>query len=271
MLIKRFITALLGIPLVVAAIWFDEPIPWFTVLAAIIGVLAGLEYFRITGVFKSIALTVFGLAGILYFILTDIIYDRIVDPTLIFPLLVAGAILSLISLIFVRHREDSFTRWSLMIGGVLYIGWLIYLLVALGSQFGREWVLLALFVTFGSDTAAYFIGKAFGKHKLAPQISPGKTWEGAIAGVFGGIVIALLFTFSSPWQLPINYLEAVLLGAVISVVGQLGDLVESLLKRNFGFKDSGFLMPGHGGILDRLDSILFAGAAVYGYCLLIKF
>jgi len=143
--------------------------------------------------------------------------------------------------------------------------------VALGSQFSREWVLLALFVTFGSDTAAYFIGKAFGKHKLAPQISPGKTWEGAIAGVFGGIVIALLFTFSSPWQLPIDYLEAVLLGAVISVVGQLGDLVESLLKRNFGFKDSGFLMPGHGGILDRLDSILFAGAAAYGYCLLIKF
>ena len=261
----------MGIPLVVAAVWFSRPAPWFTVLAAFVGVLAGLEYFRITGVLKSIVLTVFGLAGILYFILTGIIYDRIEDPTLVFPLLVVGAILSLISLIFIRHREDSFYRWSLMIGGVLYIGWLLYLLVDLRSLFGREWVLLALFVTFGSDTAAYFIGKAFGKHKLAPQISPGKTWEGAIAGIIGGIIIALLFAFSSPWQLPLDYLEAILLGAVVSVFGQLGDLVESLLKRNFGVKDSGFLMPGHGGILDRLDSVLFAGAAVYGYCFLIKF
>jgi len=150
-------------------------------------------------------------------------------------------------------------------GGILYVGWLLSLLVTLRIEAGREWVFLALFTTFGSDTAAYFIGKAFGRHKLAPGISPGKTWEGAIAGVFGGVIISLLFILSTPLQLPLGYGQAVLLGVLISVFGQLGDLAESLLKRNAGVKDSGGLMPGHGGLLDRMDSVVLAGVVVYLY------
>ena len=266
MLAKRVITALWGIPLVIAAVWFDEPIPWFTVLAAIAGLLACLEFYRISGVSNVLPLAVFGLIATVLFIG----YPHCTFASALPVLLTATVIISLAILVFLKKREGIFASWSWTIGSILYIGWLLSLLVAVRLDAGRDWVLLALFGTFGSDTAAYFIGKAFGKHKLAPQISPGKTWEGAVAGVFGGIIIALLFTFSSPWQLPLNYLKAILLGAVISVFGQLGDLVESLLKRSFSVKDSGIIMPGHGGILDRLDSILFAGAAVYSYIVLIR-
>jgi phosphatidate cytidylyltransferase len=164
-----------------------------------------------------------------------------------------------------------------MIAGTLYVGWLLGLLVALRLKpdtvyfihnSGRNLVLLAIFATFGSDTAAYFIGKAIGRHKLAPAVSPGKTWEGAVAGLFGAVIISFIFYLDTPLWLPLDSIQVVILGLLISVFGQLGDLVESLLKRNFGVKDSGGLMPGHGGILDRLDSILFAGAVMYGYYVL---
>lgn len=130
---------------------------------------------------------------------------------------------------------------------------------------GRNWVFLALFTNFGSDTAAFFAGRALGKHKLAPSISPGKTWEGAIAGILGAIIISLLFTIPSPLSLPLGYGKAVVLGLLVSIFGQFGDLVESLFKRNMGVKDSGRLLPGHGGALDRIDSVVFAGVVVYYY------
>jgi phosphatidate cytidylyltransferase len=156
--------------------------------------------------------------------------------------------------------------------GILYVGWLLSYFVALRGivfagieEAGRNWVFLALFATFGSDTAAFFAGRAVGRHHLAPRISPGKTWEGAIAGVLGAILVSLLFTIPSPVNLPLSYWQAVLLGSLVSIFGQLGDLVESLFKRNMRVKDSGKLLPGHGGALDRIDSVVFAGVVVYYY------
>jgi phosphatidate cytidylyltransferase len=102
-----------------------------------------------------------------------------------------------------------------------------------------------------------------GRHKLAPGISPGKTWEGAIAGVFGAIISSLLLV--TLLSLPLSYGQAILLGLLVSIFGQLGDLTESLFKRNMGVKDSGRLIPGHGGVLDRMDSVVFAGIVVYYY------
>jgi phosphatidate cytidylyltransferase len=266
MLKQRVITALWGIPLVIAAVWFDEPLPWFTILVAVVGLLACLEFYRISGVSKTLPLTVFGLLFTVLFIG----YPHCTFASVLPVLLTTAVVLSMIILVVMRKKEGAFSSWAWMMGGILYIGWLLGLLVTLRLDVGRDWLYLVLFTTFGSDTAAYFIGRAFGKRKLAPGISPGKTWEGAAAGVFGGVIIALLFTFSSPWQLPLNYLEAILLGAVISIFGQFGDLAESLYKRSFGVKDSGSIMPGHGGILDRIDSILFAGAVVYGYLVLVR-
>jgi phosphatidate cytidylyltransferase len=271
MLGKRVITALWGIPLVVLAVWFDEPVPWFTVLAVAWGILAVLEFYRITGVSRIKPLAWSGIIGTLLFILAPHCEYEYVVPLV----LTAAVTLSLIVLVFLPHQEGVFAGWAWMMGGMLYAGWLLSILVALRlepgtpafPEAGRNFVFLALFATFGSDTAAYFVGRALGRHRLAPRISPGKTWEGAVGGAVGGVVISLLFTLSTPLQLPLGYGPAVLLGVLISAFGQFGDLAESLLKRSTGVKDSGGLMPGHGGLLDRMDSVVFAGAVVYVYYL----
>ena len=130
--------------------------------------------------------------------------------------------------------------------------------------YGRDWVLLALFATFAVDTTAYFIGRAWGRHKMAPTISPGKTWEGAVGGLAGAIVAVIALALLL--DIDISYSEMVILGFLIAVFAQLGDLAESKLKRSMGVKEAGNLIPGHGGILDRLDSIVFTGVVVY-YCL----
>ncbi len=260
MLKKRVITALVGLPLLIPVIWFGEP--WFTILVAIWGILAAFEFYRMVAASKVSPLTYFGLIWTLLFILSPHF-----DYAPLTPLLLTSAvILSLIWLLLRRQQEGAFTGWMRKIGGILYIGWLLsYFVVLRGLDDGRNWAFLALFTTFASDTAAFFVGRALGKHHLAPRISPGKTWEGAIAGVFGAIIVSLLFTIPTPLHLPLIYWQAILLGLLVSVFGQLGDLVESLLKRNMGVKDSGKFLPGHGGFLDRIDSVVFAGIVVYYY------
>jgi len=273
MLKKRVITALWGIPLLVVAVWFDKPLPWFTILVAIWGLLAVLEFYKLVNTSKVPPLTYFGLIWTLLFILSPHFNYALVTPLL----LTSAVILSLIWLLRHPQREGAFIGWAWTIAGILYVGWLISYFVALRGivfadieEAGRNLVFLALFTTIGSDTVAFFIGKAWGRHHLAPRISPGKTWEGAIGGIFGAILVSLLFTLSTPLYLPFNYWQAILLGLLVSIFGQLGDLVESLLKRNMGVKDSGRLIPGHGGFLDRIDSIVFAGIVVYYYVLSIQ-
>ena len=276
MLKKRVITALWGIPLVIVAMWFDTPLSWFTVLAAVLGLLAVLEFYELTGVSKVVPLAVSGLIFTFLFIINPHITYNLNVP-IVTLLLTAAVVLSLILLVFLPKREGLFNRWAWTIAGILYVGWLLSFLIALRLEpgtagfpdAGRNFVFLAILATFGSDTMAYFIGKAMGKHKLAPQISPGKTWEGTFGGILGAVIISLLFTIDTPLQLPLNYGQAILLGVLISVFGQVGDLAESLLKRNLGVKDSGKMMPGHGGVLDRTDSILFAGVVVYLYYALV--
>jgi len=262
MLKKRLLTALWGVPLVIVAVWFDEPIPWFTALAAVAGFVAALEFYHMVGVSRIIPLAVCGLILTLIFIVYPH-FNVNLDLSLVSLILTAAVVLPMLLMLFVPKREGIFRHWAWTLTGVLYIGWLISCLVALRLEAGRDWVFLVLFATFGSDTAAYFIGKAIGRHKMAPAISPGKTWEGAVAGVLGAAVIGYLFTLDTPLRLPLDYAHAIILGVVISIFGQLGDLAESMLKRGTGVKDSGIIMPGHGGILDRLDSILFAGVIVY--------
>jgi phosphatidate cytidylyltransferase len=261
MLKKRVITALWGVPLVIIAIWFDEPLPWFTILASICGLLAAYEFYKITGVSRIIPLTASGLIWTLLLIIEPHWnYDNAITV-----LLASAIVISLMLRVPIRSIKFSLIDWVWSITGIIYIGLLLGLLVALRINAGREWLYLAIFCTFGSDTFAYFTGRAIGRHRLAPSISPGKTWEGAIGGIFGSIIVALLFTLSTPVQVAIGYGEAILLGLLVSIIGQIGDLAESKLKRHKGIKESGTLMPGHGGLLDRMDSILFAGLAVYIY------
>jgi phosphatidate cytidylyltransferase len=152
--------------------------------------------------------------------------------------------------------------WGLTLAGALYVGWLAAHIVLLrGLAQGLLWLALALAITWASDIAAYFAGRAWGQHKLAPKISPHKTWEGGIAGLLTGTLIALL---AVPF-LHVPVAHALVLGFLATVAGTFGDLGESFIKRQVGVKDSGTLIPGHGGILDRIDSLLFVAVVVYYY------
>jgi len=133
----------------------------------------------------------------------------------------------------------------------------------LGESLGARLIFLMAVVVWAGDSAAYYVGSAIGKHKLAPAVSPGKTWEGAVANVAGGLVGACVarMTFFPD----LEWLHALALAVLLSVVGQLGDLFESALKRGAGVKDSGTLLPGHGGFLDRLDSLMVSGPVLFYY------
>jgi len=258
MLKKRVIAGLCGILLITAIVWFGDP--WFTILVATWGLLAVFEFYKIVAASKVPPLTYFVLILTLLFILsTHFDYDTLT------PLLLTSAvILPLIWLLVRPQKEGAFAGWAWTTAGILYVGWLLSYLVALrGLDAGRDWVFFALFTTFASDTTSFFTGRAWGRHRPAQNVSPGKTWEGAIAGVFGAIVVSLVLVMLL--SLPLNYWQAVLLGLVVSIFGQLGDLVEALFKRNMGVKESGKSMPGHGGSLDRMDSVAFAGVVVYYY------
>ncbi len=271
MLKQRTLTSAWYATLLVVIVWFGGG-PGFTALVATLGVLAALEFYRMVASTKRPPLTYFGLVWTAFFILSHnselmSLLETHFNPDLLTPLLITSAIvLSLFGLLTRRQKEGTFTSWVWTIAGILYIGWLLSHLVALrGLDSGRNWVFLVLFVTWVSDTTAFLVGRVLGRHKLAPAISPGKTWEGTIGGICGGIAVSTLFFTPTPLQLPLTSGQAILLGAITSILGQVGDLVESLLKRNLGVKDSGNLMPGHGGILDRIDSLILASIVVYYY------
>ena len=272
MLIKRILTAVIGIPILVVLIWFQTPIPWFTVFISIWGILAAYEFYRLVSHFNVAPLTWFGLLWTLLFVISrDSGLTGILEPgfntSLLVPfLLTSSVVFPLLWLLIRSGRERTFASFTWTVAGILYVGWLLgYMVAVRGLPDGRSWVYYTFFVTFGSDTMAFFAGRALGRNKLAPDISPAKTREGAVGGVLGAVIVSLLFLLPTPAQLPFNWVHAIILGILVSVFGQLGDLVESLLKRNAGVKDSGRLLPGHGGLLDRMDSVVFAGVVVYYY------
>ena len=163
----------------------------------------------------------------------------------------------------------TFINWNWTLIGIIYIGWTLGHFVMLRElNQGIEWVLLALFCTFACDTSAFFIGRAWGRHPMAPYISPNKTWEGAAAGFIAAIAMAFIInSIMSEITLgfPLGAGQIALIGGLVGIFVQLGDLWESWLKRKAGVKDSGNWIPGHGGMLDRFDGIIFAGVTVYYY------
>jgi phosphatidate cytidylyltransferase len=181
-----------------------------------------------------------------------------------------------------RERQGSLMNWALTLTGATYIGWTFahfVLLRAIGTpplaraplsflrlEPGAAWIVFVLAINFLSDTGAYFVGRTLGRHRLAPYISPKKSMEGAAGGLIAAILAAALLV--PLLGLPIEPLIGGLLGAIGSVAGQVGDLAESLIKRQVDTKDSGDLIPGHGGMLDRVDSLLFAAPVMYYLILL---
>jgi phosphatidate cytidylyltransferase len=174
---------------------------------------------------------------------------------------------TLFSLQWLLQSPQSFpgsSSWTATLGAAYYPAGLLFQapLLRAGEQ-GREWTLYLLLVSFAADTCAFFVGRAIGKRPMAPRVSPSKTWEGAVGGFLGAL--AASFAAFYAFALDAEVWRIALMGGLIGVVGQAGGLVNSRLKRKAGVKDSGRLFPGHGGIVDRLDSIVFNLVVVYHF------
>ena len=265
MLKQRILTTLAGLPLFIAAVWFGGW--WFTALVAFCGLCAAWEFYRLVSKAKTPTMTSFGLALVLLLMASpSLSYGNFATNQTL--LLVIGVIISLVWLLFRRQKETAFASWAWTLGGILYLGFLFSHAAALRElSFGRDWVFFAVITNSCSDTAAYFIGRAWGRHHLAPNISPKKTWEGAAGGLAGALIggVASFYLLNFPMGFGMG--QMLVLSVFISLIGQAGDLVESLFKRNMGAKESGNLLPGHGGLLDRIDSLIFVSVLVYYYAL----
>lgn len=266
MLKQRVVTAAVGLPLIVFAVWFGNP--GFAILIAVVALAGTFEFYHIVSSSgKGHPLTYFGLLWALALILSPL--SSHYKNVNILPIVMTLALMiSLIWLLCRSPREEAFHNWAWTVAGVLYVGWMLsYWLNLRILEDGRSWVFLALFTTFASDTGSFFVGRAWGKHGLAPAISPGKTWEGAIGGllsaILGAFIVYTILNFLSPSAL--EYWQVMFLGFLVSLFAQFGDLVESLFKRNMGVKEVGRALPGHGGVLDRFDSLIFTGVVVYYY------
>lgn len=256
----RVITALLGLPLLVLLVAFGRAWHLFSLFIFILTLGALGEYFCMA--FPDQRKERF--LGIGFGILVSLVVfqPEVAEPGLFLALVLVGLVSSY--LLFSGDLEDKYQHlgWTLL--GVLYVGFLFphFVLIHRGPQ-GVQWVFWLFLVVFLSDTAAYVTGMALGKRKLYPQVSPGKTVEGAIGAL---LISVLVGTLGARFLLPnLTWFEAVLLSLVVGLLAQVGDLVESWIKRVFSVKDSGRLLPGHGGLLDRIDSLIFPAVFIAYY------
>jgi phosphatidate cytidylyltransferase len=254
MLSTRLLTAALGIPLIALAIWVGDG-----VLAAIVAVAVFIAvyevavirrvHFRPEGVLSAAlaaSMPAAAYAGDEY--LLGAIALALIAPSALFA--------------WTRTPASAVESWLWSLGPTLYVGVLAAHFVLLREvPDGRDWLFFAVLTVWITDTGAYFVGRTIGRHKLAPAVSPGKTIEGAIGSAIAGF--AAVFALTEVFDLDVEPWHQVALGLLLPPVILVGDLAESALKRALDVKDSGFLVPGHGGILDRLDSLLFAIPAVY--------
>ncbi len=266
---NRWITGIILLPPLVLLIAIGPPV--LLALVAALAALVGLwEYFRIVfpGGFNADVRALLALAALAAVVLIWAAYHRLLFyiPAALFLNLAACA------LVLVLRFREGFPAVSLVVRqvcGVVYVPLSLATLVLLyrSGDNGAAWVFLVLAVAFAGDTAAFYVGRRWGRRKLCPNVSPGKTVAGALGGVGGsvaaGAVVKMLGLPGVPWP------ETLFFCAAAAALGQLGDLFESILKRTSGVKDSGRLLPGHGGILDRIDALLFVAPAAYLFSILV--
>jgi phosphatidate cytidylyltransferase len=252
---KRVLTALILIPAIVYIVQF-APVTVCIALIFVAMLLALQEYLSLVEIPVSFRVV----SGLIAAIATLVhIWPQF------YILLLIGAMLLLILALFSDLELAAAFRASVSsFFGTAYVGGLMGFLIAVRMwDGGEDFLMMLLIIIWAGDSLAYFVGKSFGRHKLSPTVSPNKTWEGAVAGFVFGIVAAVVckFTFIPQIQL----VHAIGLGVVVGIFGQIGDLCESIVKRAAKVKDSGGIIPGHGGMLDRVDSLLFGAPAMYYY------
>jgi phosphatidate cytidylyltransferase len=267
-MLTRLLVVLVLLPVGLAVIYLGG---WAFALAAVLVLcLAVREYvqlFRAGNYKPSLVLAV---AGVLLFVLGRAWNSFESLPWISSLVILAGMTIHLFA--FEKGRDQAGSDWGVSLAGVFYIGFLgAYMISLRNLPDGMWWTLTVLPAVWFADSGAYLIGRKFGKHKMTPRLSPKKSWEGYIAGIiFGTLGAPLLCLVWGIWTGPesaVTPLAGAILGFILASTTILGDLGESMIKRQVGIKDSSHLLPGHGGAFDRIDSWLWAG--VIGYYLIV--
>ncbi len=267
---SRVITALIALPVLIASIWIKALAPVFVLIAAAASLVGLYEFWALArrrDVTPDVTTGMVFAAGLL----AAFYFNWPANAPQIIVLLLVG--LTIVTLAAAMLRGAPFDKLLAAAGatvlGVLYVvvlgGHLVSVRVGFAAPLAARLLSFFFLVLMGSDTAAYYTGRAFGRHKLAPGISPGKTWEGAAGGLAASLAAAALAHFWFFRELPLVW--ALPLAAVMNVLGVAGDLTESALKRGAGAKDAANILPGHGGLLDRLDSLLFNAPLIYYFAI----
>jgi len=256
--VKRVVSAAVLIPPLFLLLMYGPAWGFFLLVSGII-VLGLREYYELAGLGRARLLVwagpILGWILCLTFFLANTLAAGFVIVLMLFVFIVEG-------LASGREHDEVVRTIASAVLGVFYVAWLLsYLVLIRALPNGERYIIIFVLAVWFGDTAAYYWGSAFGRRKLAPRISPGKTVEGSVACVVGALAGALLARWLFLPEFSPGIASA--LGLITGVVGQVGDISESVLKRRAGVKDSGTLIPGHGGMLDRVDSILFTGPAVY--------
>ncbi len=259
--IKRWLTAIIGLPILIYTIGFAPR--WVFYLLLLLASLVSLtEFYRLTA--SDLPKPVIWSGYLSSLLLFLVVYT---GKIFLFPVIIATlAFFPMTILVTVPNSSGLYTASRIGKGlfGPIYICLPLSMLMIMDRHpQGNIWIFFLLAIIFSSDTGAFYCGRYLGKHKLHEKVSPGKTWEGAVGGIIGSVVAALWFLH----VFPLHKTDLCIINLVIglSVVGQIGDLAESMLKRSQGVKDSGFILPGHGGLLDRIDGLLFAIPVLYVY------
>ena len=271
MLRQRIIVALILLPIGIFAILVGDV--WYAAVIALILGLAAYEYVQLfrSGGWQPAGFLV--IAGTVALVaarhLGGLSHDGWLLPALVFLSMAAHLIA------YERGRDQAATDFGVTIGGIFYIGLLGSFLIPLRAlPNGEWWVLVVLPAAWLADTGAYFIGSKYGRHKMTPRLSPNKSWEGYFGGIVFSVIgtpllVQMYYQFGLDPSSLITVGSALIIGILMSVIPTLGDLGESMIKRQMGKKDSGTVLPGHGGMFDRIDSWLWA--AVFGYFAIVWF
>lgn len=277
----RVLTALVLVPVVIAIVLFTPT--WAVAIAtALITILALREYFALGNAIGHRAYRLWTIFSALLLIYTqflesysyrssDQIYFLFGYPLGEYPtglwiifLFVLG--ITVLTLSTKRPLVESLPAAGISSSALLLVAFPFSYAVPLHGRLGPHLLLFALAITWAADTTAYFTGRAIGKHPLAPHISPKKTWEGSIGSMFGSLLIAYAFSFFI--HIPLRHL--LIMATLGNIAGQMGDLLESAYKRSAGVKDSGGLLPGHGGVLDRIDALILCIPVIWYYLVLVN-
>lgn len=259
--VRRVYPALVFVPLFYGLVRYGPPAAFFG-LVTVAASLALVEFYRLHFRDARAALETWLGVGLLTLLLISLQWPALVATPTVCMIVVAAVLTS--RLLSSRGLQDGLTDSAVLAFGVLYLGLTLgALLMTRTLPEGEFLVFFVFLVTWAGDTGAYYAGMSLGRRKLAPVVSPNKTVEGLVGGLLLALAVAFL---ARAWFLPsFSPLDCLVTGLLLTAAGVLGDLTESALKRSAGVKDSGGLIPAHGGMLDRLDSLLFAAPAFYYY------